>query len=132
MKATTTISRTSNSDHQRGMTVIGAVILLIIIAFAVLIGMRVVPIYISYFNIREAVEGLKSESGIRQMSAAEIRNSLDKRFYIGYVEVIKARDLKVIKKGNDVILKLVYEDRRPLIGNLDIVAKFNDDIELTQ
>lgn len=132
MKTMTTISRASSRVRQRGMTVIGVVILLIIIAFAVLIGMRIVPIYISYFNIREAIEGLKSESGIRQMSATEIHRSLDKRFYIGYIQTVKARDLKVVKQGNNVILKLVYEDRRPLIANLDIVAKFNDDIVLTQ
>lgn len=132
MKTIKMISRTSNRVRQRGITVVGAVMLMIVIAFAVLIGMRVVPIYVSYFNVRQAIEGLKSEADIRQMSATEIHNRLDKRLYIGYIEVVKARDLKIVKKGNNVILKLAYEDRRPLIGNLDVVATFNEDIVLTQ
>lgn len=122
---------TSAISRQRGMTMIGVIMLLIIIAFGALIAMRIAPIYIEYFSIRQAIESLKSE-GVAGMNKFDIQRSLEKHFDISYVSVIKAKDLKVIKKGGDLILELAYEDRRPLLANLDVVAVFNDDIVLTK
>lgn len=118
--------------RQRGMTIIGVLLVLIVIAFVALIAMRIVPIYVDYFTIRQAIEGLKSESDVKSMSREDIHKSLDRRFDVSYVDVIRGRDLKIARQGQDLVLKLVYEDRRSLIGNLDVVARFDEDVVLTR
>lgn len=128
----TTTPRRAGPVRQRGMTIIGVLLVLIVIAFTALIVMRIAPIYVDYFSVREAIKGLKSESNITTMSKEEIYNSLDRRFDVSYVDVVRGRDLKLVRQGEDLVLKLVYEDRRPLIGNLDVVARFDENVVLNR
>jgi len=124
-------SHTAWPDRQRGITLIGGLLWLIIAAFVALIVLRVVPIYIDYFTIITTLQGLKKEPQVGQMSADDIYRTIERRFDISYVQVIKPQQIKIRKQGNNRVLDLIYEDRRPLIGNLDIVAKFNDTIVLS-
>lgn len=118
--------------RQRGITVIATLLILIIIAFVALIAMRIVPIYLDYYNIKTTIESVKKEPGVEQWSSVDIHRAIQRRFDIGYVETIKAQDVKIRRQGNQRILQLVYEDRRPLIANLDVVAKFNETVVLSQ
>ena len=120
----------SSAAPQRGITVLGAIMLLIFIGFMAVIVMRIVPIYIDYFSIKTTLSGLKSEPGIQQRSAVDIRRAIDRRFNISYVTILKGKDIKVIKKGGVMSLELKYEDRRPLVANLDVVANFNELIQI--
>ena len=117
--------------HQRGMTVIAVLMILVIIGFTALIVMRIVPIYINYFSVWSTLEGLKKEPEIEKMSVFDIQQRIQRRFDISYVEIIDPKQVKIRQQGRDKIIELVYEDRRPLIGNLDVVAKFNDAIVLS-
>jgi hypothetical protein len=117
--------------QQRGMTVIGGLLLLIIVCFMVLIAIRIIPIYIDYFTVRTTLDGLKKEPQINQMTAVDIHNTLEKRFGIGYVNVVQARQVKLRRQGNIWIAELVYEDRRTVIANVDVIATFNITMPLT-
>lgn len=122
----------STAGHaQRGITMIGGLLALIAAGFIALMALRIVPIYVDYFTIRQALESLKKEPRIGQMSPEDIYRQIGKRFEISYISVLKPEQIKVRKQGNNQVLLLVYEDRRPLISNLEIVAKFNDTIVLS-
>jgi Tfp pilus assembly major pilin PilA len=88
-------TRLLRNSEQRGMTVIGMLLLLIVIAFAALIAMKVVPMYIEYYTIKSTIESIRKEPQLAQMSPADIHNAIQKRFDIGYVERLNARDLKI-------------------------------------
>lgn len=111
--------------HQRGWTLIGGLMALILIAIAVLIGMKIVPIYIDYYNINNSIESVSQEPGVEQWSKTDIRRAIARHFNISYVDVIQAKDIQISKKQGRMVVELIYDDRRPLIANLDIVAKFN-------
>lgn len=120
-------------DLQRGITVIGMLILIVIIAFMALVAMKVVPMYIEYYTIKSTIESIRNESDLGQMSATDIYNAMDKRFNIGYVERIKARDLKIKNdpSGRGRVLELVYNDERELFYGLFVLLKVNETIPLT-
>ncbi len=122
----------NNKFHQRGWTIIGGLMALIIIAFVVLIGMKIVPIYIDHFNIQSSIKSISEEPGVERWTPRDVRNALDRHFNISYIDVIQAKDVRVKKKDGKLVVELVYEDRRPLISNLDIVANFNKNFTLGQ
>jgi hypothetical protein len=125
-------TRLLRDSEQRGMTVIGMLLLLIVIAFAALIAMKVVPMYIEYYTIKSTIESIRKEPQLAQMSPADIHNAIQKRFDIGYVERLNARDLKI---RNDAsrgrVLELVYEDERELFYGLYVVLKVDETLPLT-
>lgn len=117
--------------QQRGMTVIGGLLIMIAVCFVALIVIRIFPIYKAYFDVLTTLEALKKDPQINQMTAVDIHNTLEKRFSIGYVTVVQARQVKLRRQNNIWIAELVYEDRRPVIGNVDVVATFNITVPLT-
>jgi len=120
----------SGNSKQRGMTVIGLLLVLIVIGFMALVAMKVVPMYIQYFTIKSTIESIRKEPQIAQMSAQDIQNGIEKRFDIGYVNNIAARDLKIRNDRSGRVLDLVYQDERELFYGLFVVLKVNETITL--
>jgi Tfp pilus assembly major pilin PilA len=112
------------------MTVIGMLLLLIVIAFVALIAMKVVPMYMQYFTVKSTIESVRKEPQIAQMSPTDIQNAIQKRFDIGYVDNITARDLKIRNDRGGRVLDLVYQDERALFYGLSVVLKVNEVIPL--
>ena len=121
----------TTGKRQRGISMIGGLLMIIVVCFVALMVIRIVPIYVSYFTVKSTLEGLLQDPASRQMSVPELYNTLQKRFDIGYVSVVDARQVKIRQQGRERILSLAYEDRRPLIANLDIVASFDINIVLS-
>jgi len=116
---------------QRGITVIGMLLLIIVIAFVALIAMKVVPMYIQLFTVKSTIESIRKEPQLTQMSTTDIHNAIQKRFDIGYVDNITARDLKIRNDGGGRVLDLVYQDERDLFYGLSVVLKVKETIPLT-
>lgn len=117
--------------RQRGMTMIGGLLTLVMVGFTALMAVRIVPIYTTYYNVRSALQSLSKEPQARQMSLADMQRALQRRFEIGYVDIIQPRQVRLEQRGKDRVLALAYEDRRPLIANLDIVASFDINFPLS-
>ena len=49
---------------------------------------------------------------------------------IGYSDNIKESNIK-IKRGSSTLVRIVYEVRTPILGNLDVIAKFDKQVALT-
>jgi hypothetical protein len=117
--------------RQRGLTLIGFIMVLAIAGFFAFIGMKLFPVYTEYYAVKGDMAGLQQEAGVAQMSPAEIKDKLFRRFYISYVESVRPENVKVTRNpGYNLTVK--YEVRRQLVLNLDFVAKFEHTVELTR
>jgi len=119
--------------YQQGMTFIGLLLTLGLIAFFVLLILKIVPIYIDHSKVVNALAALEKTTDIETKSESEIRSSLDKRFSMNYVYDIKAQsrdDVKITKSGNYLKVEIKYEVVKPIAGNLSVLAEFDDAIEV--
>ena len=115
---------------QGGLTLIGFIIVLAITIFVAFIGMKIVPIYMEYYSVVSAMNGVASERGSARLSPYDIRVRVLNRLYVSYsAENVKEQHIKIFR-GNGVNLRIAYEVRKPLIGNLDVVAKFDRSVRL--
>jgi len=117
--------------YHSGMTLIGFVFVLIIAAFFAFLIMRLFPVYSEYYSVVSSMKGIHSEPGVASMPPAEIRDLLNRRFYISYVKSVKPENIKIDRK-NGYNLTIKYEVREPLVYNLDFVAKFEKTVSLTR
>lgn len=124
------ISRKQLNSGQRGMTLIGMLLLIIMLAFIALIAMKVVPLYVQYYTIKSTIESIRKEPQLAQMTTQDIQAGIQKRFDIGYVENVKARDLKIRSESGGRVLDLVYQDERPLFYGLSVILKVNETVSL--
>ena len=119
-----------NIRKQKGLTLIGFVIVLSFVLFIAFIGMKIGPIYMEYYSVVSAMNGVASERGSARLSPFDIRVKVLNRLYVSYsAENVKENNIK-ITRGNGVNLRRAYEVRKPVIGNLDVVAKFDRSVKL--
>ena len=115
---------------QNGMTLIGFIIVLGLVLFLSFIGMKIAPIYFEYYSVVSAMNGVASERGSAKLSPFDIRVKVLNRLYVSYsADNVKNENIKLVRR-NGVHLRIAYEVRKPVIGNLDVVATFDRSVRL--
>ena len=115
---------------QSGLTLMSFLIVLCVVGFFIFIGMKLFPVYNEYFSVVTDMKGLAAEPGVHNLTPQQIRDRLDRRFNISYVDSVQPKDIKVTKVGNGYDLTIAYEVRRNLMYNLDFVAVFEKTVKL--
>lgn len=115
---------------QRGMTLIGFIIVLAVAGVFIYMGMKVIPMYSEYYAVKQALAGLAEEPEITQKDPATIKDMFFKRLYISYAESVKSQHVKITRKDAGYNIVVDYEVRRPLIANLDVVGNFHAEQDL--
>jgi hypothetical protein len=118
-------------SNQRGMTLIGFLMVLAVVGFFAFLGMRLFPVYSEYYAVVTAMKSIQNEPGVAQMSPEQIRTLLDRRFQISYVENVRRDNIK-ITRDRGYQLQIAYEVRRPLVYNIDFVAVFDKTVDLAR
>ncbi len=117
--------------HQRGVTGITMALIVALVVFFALIGIRLFPVYLEHFKVSSHLENLASEEGVGKFSDAEIRRTLTKRFDIDDVEHVRPEDIFIEHPDrNTTIIAIEYEVRTPAFGNVDMVVSFADEVEV--
>lgn len=110
---------------QRGITLLGFIMVLAVVGFFVFLGIRLLPVYIEYNSVVTDLRAACKEAGSTG-TLEQIRKKLDLRFDVSYVESVDLkRNVKLLKDGDNKSINIAYEVRKPLIYNLDFVAKFD-------
>jgi hypothetical protein len=117
---------------QSGLTFIGFVIVLAVAGLFIYVGMKLVPMYTEFYAVKKALASLASEDGIANRSAGEVEKMFFKRLYMSYALTVKNDNVKVERRETSWIVIVDYENRRPLIANLDVVGKFHAEKVLTR
>ncbi|RNF84972.1 DUF4845 domain-containing protein [Montanilutibacter psychrotolerans] len=110
--------------NQRGITLIGFIMVLAVVGVFAYMGMKLVPMYSEYYSVKRSLSALASEPGAATMDAFRLRESLSRRFDTSYIESVKPEDVKIVRKDSNAFLLAEYEVRKPLIANIDVVGRF--------
>ena len=117
-------------QKQKGLSIIGFIIVLSMAVFVSFLGMRIVPLYMEYYSVVSAMNGVAKERGSANYSPYDIKVKVLNRLYLSYsAENVKEQHIKLVRK-NGVYLRIAYEVRKPVIGNLDVMATFDKSVRL--
>ncbi|MFC4728468.1 DUF4845 domain-containing protein [Coralloluteibacterium thermophilus] len=118
------------ASRQRGITLLGFLIVLAVVGFFAYVAMRLFPVYSEYYSVVSAMKGVANEPGVASMEPNRVRDLLNRRFDISYVDSVKPNNIKITRSGQGYTLNVKYEVRRPLIYNIDVVASFDRTVDL--
>jgi hypothetical protein len=122
----------ASSKHQQGLTFISLVFILGLIAFFVLLGLKIGPIYLNHSKVVSTLSELKRTPDIEYQSEPEIRNSLSKRFNINYVNDVTQENITITRNENYLKIVIEYEVVKNIAGNLSVLITFNDVMEVNK
>lgn len=114
-----------------GMTLMSFVIVLVVVGFFALVAMKLFPMYSEYFNLKGVMEEYAAQPNSASIPPAQMHTDLNRRFGIAYVDSVEKEHIKIIREGGVSKLNIAYEVRVPLFGNLDVVGKFDNTVDLT-
>ena len=108
------------------MSMLGLVFVVMIVASAVTLALRLGPHYIDFRTIDSVMQGLPATQ-IHQMSKSEIREMLLKRYKINNIRDLNLREVVAIERKKDQTDIVVdYEIREPLVYNVDALLTFSE------
>lgn len=115
---------------QKGMTMIGWVIMVAFIGFNALVAINVAPIYFTDSNVASLWESLESDTTLIGKGPKQIRQVIGKRLRVNNVYDIKKEDVSIKKSKGFYIVTLEYEPRGKIIGSLDYIITFKHEAKI--
>lgn len=115
-----------STQRQEGMTLISFLLLLALLGFCAVVVVRVAPIYIDHYMIRSTLQSLESDRDLRSKSREEILELLRRRWDINDIDDVTTGNVKLERDEDTLRLKLRYDVVRHVLGNLDVVVRFDD------
>lgn len=101
--------------------------------FIFTVVMKLGPYYMDDRNVSAAIDGMHkglASKDIYEVTNAEIKTSLGKFFQVSMLSSELLKQVEVERTGGKVLFKLNYEARTPFIANVDIVMRFNHEVDL--
>ncbi|MCB1859152.1 MAG: DUF4845 domain-containing protein [Gammaproteobacteria bacterium] len=119
-----------NRYRQRGVTGIGWLVILALIGFFSLLTLKLAPIYMEHFSVMTVLSSLKQEPLITQKTVSEVRSIVQKRLKVNGVYDMARDAIKITKEGGVMTVQIVYEVRKNMAANVDVLVSFSDSVEL--
>ena len=111
-------------SRQRGATLLGILVIVSILGFALYAGIRLTPLFFEYMAVVRALEQTaKEHAGTRNVE--ELRVSLDRRWTVEDIHSIQPKDIEIKRGGKGLTMRAWYRAETPFVANVSLVADFD-------
>jgi len=111
--------------RQRGVTVTGMIVVSFVLVLVILLGLKIVPVYMEYFKVNKQFKAMTENPLVR--GAPTINNVKVAWFRQTAVDEIKSLDpetINVRKEGGAIIIEADYSVKVPLFKNFSACMDF--------
>ena len=116
---------------QKGMGLLGWLILLSVVAFFASITFKMLPHYLDNMAMEKAITSVETDKALGIETEHDFRMHIVKSMQINSIrdlDLDKAMAVKI--ENNEFRVHLKYEKREPVIQNLDLVARFDKEFRV--
>lgn len=113
--------------QQQGMTVIGMILLGVIIGFSLLMAVKIVPVYMEYFQVVKMLSSMQGDTQLAIKGEGEIMSSIGRRLSVmdNTMPRVKKEHFKVVRTPQGYEVIAAYEVRIKMLGNFYGLAVFS-------
>jgi FlaG/FlaF family flagellin (archaellin) len=105
----------------RGMSLVGLIFVLGILAVLVVLASKIAPTVIEYMSIKNAINSVKTTSS---GSAKEIQHAFNKQADVGYITSVSGNDLIIEKTDTGLEISFFYTKKIPLFGPASLLLEY--------
>jgi len=106
--------------RQQGISLVGLIVVLAALGFVLMLGLKIVPTYMEYRAIKNAIATAKATGG----GVIEIQKSFDASATASYISSISGRDLIIEKNNGETDISFAYEKKIPLVGPASLLLEY--------
>lgn len=112
-------------NRQRGVSLSGLMMAIALLIPAALLGMKVIPSVIEYYQILKAVKAVGGDAGAKAASIEEIKVAYVRRMQVENFTKVEPTDLEISKDdGGQVVIGFAYVDKIPLFANVSLTIDY--------
>ncbi|USX16531.1 DUF4845 domain-containing protein [Oxalobacteraceae bacterium OTU3CAMAD1] len=115
------VRRYRKQGRQQGISLVGLIVVLAVLGFIGVLGLKIVPTYTEYRAIQNAIVTAKAAGG---NSVVEIQKAFDASATTGYISSINSRDLVIGKENGEMEVSFAYEKKIPLVGPASLLLEY--------
>ena len=118
---------------QRGITMIGFIMVLGVLGFFAYAFMKLYPAYAEYFGVVKSMKSLQGETGIENAGIDFIRARLSLQYNIQYVsdQNVPPAAAQLITANGQHSLRIAYDRDIPFLYNVDFLVHFDHTVDLS-
>ncbi|WP_444893231.1 DUF4845 domain-containing protein [Microbulbifer sp. TRSA001] len=116
-------------QHQRGMSYWGWLLVIAVIGFALTCASKMAPAYVDARYVTEGLKSLGENPNLENMTTGQIKKELSRFFLVNNVRGEPTKSVKVVRGAKGTVVSIDYELRQPLMYNVDVVMKFNKQLD---
>jgi hypothetical protein len=119
--------------RQKGITMIGFVMLLGVLGFFAYGFMKLYPAYAEYFGVVKSMKAMQTESNIENATIDYIRQRLTLQYNIQYVDEknVPPAAAQLITANGQHSLRIAYDRDIPFLYNVDLLVHFDHTVDLS-
>lgn len=118
------VRRRAFPASQRGLSLIGLILLGVVLVFGAMVSLKVAPTVIEYLAVQRAVVKAAGDG----QDPASIRAAFDRAAAIDDITSISGRDLQITRRPNGGFgVAFAYEKRIPLVGPASLLLEYRGD-----
>jgi len=117
-----------NSAKQRGISLTGWLVILVLTGFFASVGFKILPHYMDNRALDKMIRAVDRDvaSGISVRNAGEFRSYINKNMQINSIRNLNAADIMEVRaEGPELFVHLDYEVREKILKNIDLVVSFD-------
>lgn len=111
-----------NMNRQRGLSLTGLMMWGFALALLALLGMKVAPSVIEYYQLKKNIHATVAQSGANS-TVADVRKAFGRFMEVDYLD-FKPEDLEITKENNQIIISFEYEKKIPLFANVSLLIDY--------
>ena len=116
--------------RQRGMTMLGTLMILALVGVIAYAGLRLTPLYLNYIKVARSMNAAAAEFKSDNPDPAAVRRSLEKHWQIEDINSVEAKDVEIVKDDSGVSLHVAYDDAAPYISNVSLSVHFDKSVKV--
>lgn len=116
---------------QKGLSLLGWMVVLALVAFFASTGFKMFPHYMDYMAIEKMITKVEADPTSEVTTIRDFYDHIEKGMKINGIRDIDLAEAVQIKQENgEFLVHLKYERREHLIENLDLVASFDKEFRI--
>lgn len=116
---------------QQGLSILGWLLALAFVAFLASTVFKVLPHYLDYMSMEKIITSVETDKVADVRTVGDFYSYLSRGMQINNIRDLNLRDaVKVSLENNEFRVHLKYENREPLIANLDLVVNFDKEFRV--
>ncbi len=116
----------STRRNQSGMSMLGMLCILLMVGFFAMCAIRMLPAYLEYLSVKDIIARIAMDPDTRDDQVSDIRRKISNIFNTNQIYELDPKEVEVFSKGGNTYIDANYEVRKPVMGLIDSVMRFDD------